>query len=562
MPKDRLLLTQSAVDSRITVRHELYIPIVTLDICRILSRLRSRHAAVTRKTAGKPALSALLNRTVNDPSIKPSGKSAKARVVRARSQTRKFLEAFDEFETGYNNADPSVSRDRLIDILIQAHAFDVNDLRVALQSSLLIDPNLKTFLPQAISKLGRYYCVACDLTDAARSSQYTIFGRISVKALEEPVLDTRSITNGLVDFERTLERITRLSHQRQIDHYGSQALFAARTKYQARISNCITPWKIHAEVQLLFFYEHNSGITHPRIICSSKSACYLCDLFFKSHGKFYLPRTHGRLYDKWVLPEWPPHQSLPSPGIQSATNQLNSILEAKILQTLNTKRSSCLHPNKSVLHLREPWSSTSTLPEPKIRQITAEASNSGGVSVPRELEESPSTGLKLGDIGFSSKTAFAKSAVETEVPHATRVTPNTDQSVEGRQKSLSLSDPAVSLLSRGDTLSHKLTHPRDSLVVKTDAITLHASWDWHPMEPAPGTFITQNTCWIQVTWLAHGHRFPKGDQGVASVDLETLDSAQDVIVEGGAAFSKKALSVQKGEHVILIQYSFEGPHCG
>lgn len=213
----QLLLIRIAVDSRTTIRRELFIQIVILDRFRILSRLRSRHAEVTRKTAGKPALPALLSRTINDPSIKASGKSAKAKVAKARTQTRQIVEAFDKFETTHDVGDPSLSEERLVDVLIQAYEFDIENLQVALQCTSLINPELVTFLPQAISKLGRYYCVTCDLVDAARSSQYTIFGRVTIKVLEEPVLDTRSIINGLLDFDGALERIMSLSHQPEVN---------------------------------------------------------------------------------------------------------------------------------------------------------------------------------------------------------------------------------------------------------------------------------------------------------------------------------------------------------
>jgi hypothetical protein len=61
-------------------------------------------------------------------------------------------------------------------------------------------------------------------------------------------------------------------------------------------------YNIHAEIQLLFYYDMHPEIRRLRVICSSKSACFLCDLFIKVHGKFYAARTHGVLYDKWMLP--------------------------------------------------------------------------------------------------------------------------------------------------------------------------------------------------------------------------------------------------------------------
>lgn len=50
--------------------------------------------------------------------------------------------------------------------------------------------------------------------------------------------------------------------------------------------------------------------------------------------------------------------------------------------------------------------------------------------------------------------------------------------------------------------------------------------------------MTQDNCWIQVKWLAHGSHITDGDQDVDSVDLETLssttDSVQERTFEGGS----------------------------
>ena len=268
--------------------------IVVLDRLRILSRLRSRHVK-SQKAAGKSALPSLLNTTINGPSIRVNGKSAEAKIAKARAQIRGIVGAFDNFENTYDVDDANLSNKSLVDLLTQSYEFDITNLQSILQSTPLLNPSLVAFLPQGIGKLRHYYCVACDLIDAARSSRYTIFGRVTIKVLDEPVVDSRSITNGLLDFDRALHRVTSLSHQRQVDCYGLKALSSARTKYHTRISSCSPAWKIHAEIQLLFFYEHNSNIPAPRIICSSKFACYLCNLFIRLHGRFLLPGTHGRL---------------------------------------------------------------------------------------------------------------------------------------------------------------------------------------------------------------------------------------------------------------------------
>lgn len=71
-------------------------------------------------------------------------------------------------------------------------------------------------------------------------------------------------------------------------------------QFQNEIAN-LNP-KIHAEIQLVFFYEQHNSLQRPRIICSSKSACFLCNLFIRLHGKFLIRKTHGVLYPKWTLP--------------------------------------------------------------------------------------------------------------------------------------------------------------------------------------------------------------------------------------------------------------------
>ena len=67
----------------------------------------------------------------------------------------------------------------------------------------------------------------------------------------------------------------------------------------------LTEYHVHAEIQLLMFFACDSGndVLKPRVIGVSKSACYLCYMFFCYYGAYYLSRSHGRLYDKWTIPD-------------------------------------------------------------------------------------------------------------------------------------------------------------------------------------------------------------------------------------------------------------------
>ncbi len=364
--------------------------------------------------------------------------------------------------------------------------------------------------------------------------------------------------NELAYFDETLQRVTRSSHRRHCENYTSGCLSAARTKFQSRLSSRATPWKIHAEIQLLCFYEHSPDIPHPRIICSSKSACYLCDLFIKTHGKFQTPRTHGRLYDKWILPEWPISEAPANEYILPVVEQFNAALEAKILHTLNRKRLPCRHPNESTLPLREPWSSTSTLSRAYTRYSTAEASDHAYDDVFEDQEEPPPQNSAFADTG-SFKTALEDSLYTTQTPPVKRDTPK-EQQRNGERGAIVIPlrpNAASQRLTRGDWAYHKLTHPCDTFTVQTDVVSLHAAWDYKAMEATHGLFAAHNICWVQVKWLGCGSQGTQEDARFGCIDLDTLESNQDKTVESGTVSGAKELYLKKGEHLLLIKYTFE-----
>ena len=108
-----------------------------------------------------------------------------------------------------------------------------------------------------------------------------------------------------------------------------------------------------------------------------------------------------------------------------------------------------------------------------IARSTTETSDEGKNRVTKELDEVTPTGSA--DDGFSSESAFEKRNVKSGETSPGTVMPN--QIVAEGQRIVSPLGPAVMLLSRGDTLCHRLTRPCDTLVMRTDAITLHASRD-------------------------------------------------------------------------------------
>jgi hypothetical protein len=193
------------------------------------------------------------------------------------------------------------------------HAFSLaTNLSVVLQTTR-VEPSLKAYLPEAIGKLGRYYSATCELVCAARHRVCRLFESIEVEPFQIPM--------------------------------------------PASLSE--TPLKVHAEMQLLFFYEMHPSRQRPRHICSSKSACYLCNLYFALHGGFYVPRTHGRLYAGWVLPDWVAISADRYGELGRIALRLKGAIDGRTLTALSsTRRRPYCYPNESVLLPPAPWSSS------------------------------------------------------------------------------------------------------------------------------------------------------------------------------------------------------------
>ncbi|KZL63696.1 ott 1508-like deaminase, partial [Colletotrichum incanum] len=103
---------------------------------------------------------------------------------------------------------------------------------------------------------------------------------------------------------RDLARIARKpSYQRLFEHIEIMALQSPQGLARpGSAQHCF----VHAEIQQIFYSEQQPHTPAPRAIGCSKSACYLCDLFIRTHGDYVVSHTHGRIYEKWTLPdvEW------------------------------------------------------------------------------------------------------------------------------------------------------------------------------------------------------------------------------------------------------------------
>jgi len=122
---------------------------------------------------------------------------------------------------------------------------------------------------------------------------------------------------------------------------------------------------VHGEVQLVLHYEQYPMVPAPRAIGSSKSACFLCDLFIQKHNQFRISHSHKRLYHQWTIPDvqWmTAQQVLKFQGIIGAmTDDL-----ALLLKTTQRRLRADLNGFESKAHLLFPARPLATSSTPSV----------------------------------------------------------------------------------------------------------------------------------------------------------------------------------------------------
>lgn len=226
-------------------------------------------------------------------------------------------------------------------------------------------PNSRSSMARKISKLGQYADISkqlCSLAlevpalDSMRDAPVILppetFGS-AVPARYKPDLSTA--------LARSVEKTTGMSTT-SLDaicqKLGTTTQEASK-KFTKDVGNINRDAKCHAEFQILFEYEIRSHRPAPRVVASSKSACYLCNALFLAHGRYHIPRTHGRLYRGWKLPAV--HlASMKGVGAEFVNAQERAI-ERSLKSLLNSHGSLKIHyPNESTLTIRSS-SSLSTI---------------------------------------------------------------------------------------------------------------------------------------------------------------------------------------------------------
>jgi hypothetical protein len=231
-------------------------------------------------------------------------------------------------------------------------------------------PSSRQNLINIVSKVSRYREAAQFLYRAAR--KYPMVRRMTAVIVNLPREAFYRLSDGNYTprLESTVARSNTLCHGPQFD-YLCRLLNTTNPQlsdqFTLQTEKTLKESKVHAEIQLILYYEMNASELPPRVVCSSKDSCYLCNAFIMMHGKMHTPRSHGRLYPGWRLPLIPDFSDL--------NTRFNSVLESLIgdsLKNILSKHTRIVYPDPNESTLLSLPLSTSTLRTLVLSEATRE----------------------------------------------------------------------------------------------------------------------------------------------------------------------------------------------
>ncbi|KAJ0103731.1 hypothetical protein J7T55_000240 [Diaporthe amygdali] len=353
------VLSQSADsnDNQSDFENEVRRLIVSMCSKTILSRLRF----TTRKgkTPKQPAKAALQN------VIRALGRRGNMKLSKLTTmsveETALFIERAKDIIRliDYWTNHPRIENlEDLVDGFFRLRQVDCQAVLDTIASDKM-ETNARKSVLNMIQKVARYQEAARFLVRTSRKVPIARRMHIVPISLPENVF-VRTVLNSnyKLGLAELLSRIRRSKDTNQIIEQASRADILCRLlktnpnkaedELTAQTSRTLKTGKIHAEVQLVFYCELldrtqglNKLLLPPRVVCSSKKACFLCNMFIIMHGKIRTPWSHGKLYPGWRLPK------CSELDLQSRFNQILEVRIRESIAMLLVRREKTCYPGPS-----------------------------------------------------------------------------------------------------------------------------------------------------------------------------------------------------------------------
>ncbi|KAF7589642.1 hypothetical protein BBP40_004015 [Aspergillus hancockii] len=375
------------------VEEALFANIVAMCSLRILYRLGLKSSKQQTRKSKKPMKDILQNLTRYAKQI--AAESGASETLRAtallfRDRAREVTRLIDSWQGCQTAA-------RLCDLVKGIHHLhqvnQLSDLINGIPAPELQNEAKKSFL-NAIGKITRYHEAPRILQRIAKKFRVARnMTAIPVKLPREAFCIPSTGTYA----PNVLSSITRIDHQysdqKKLSRiYSLLGYTEAKSAnlFSGQVDRTLREAKIHAEVQLVIYCELQRPRLFPRVVCSSKDACFLCSAFICLHKQMHTSRCHGRLYPGWRLP------SLRQ--VKELEERFNKTLEKSIKESLSMlftrqRKTTYPAPNESTL-LTIPISETtkSSSTQHGLGQLSCERSTQLHFKTADRLHEEPECG--------------------------------------------------------------------------------------------------------------------------------------------------------------------------
>ncbi|KAF7528068.1 hypothetical protein G7054_g10251 [Neopestalotiopsis clavispora] len=321
---------------------------------RILVRLR---LAENSRQVQKQPIVAVINEAIPPLERLKAGKlqhlhSVIDRTLDKMKSVIKLLDVWKRYQTA----------DSLKNLVIGIHdLWQVGQLQAILEAipNRDMNPSPRKNLHNTIKKVARYHEAAKILCRIAKKSP-TVQNMVVVPVeLPKEAFDRSAAIEQQPTLESVLDKFEILRKKGNIDklyHVLKVEKEQAGNLFSKRLSRTLAEAKIHAEIQIVCYSELNRTLKTPRIVRSSKTACFLCDTFISMYKEICTPRCHGKLYPGWRLPQLPAFA-----GLQTALNEVLEQLINRSLRTMLSTGRKIMYPDPSESSLCSLPISASTL---------------------------------------------------------------------------------------------------------------------------------------------------------------------------------------------------------
>ncbi|KAL5379233.1 hypothetical protein PMIN02_010994 [Paraphaeosphaeria minitans] len=120
---------------------------------------------------------------------------------------------------------------------------------------------------------------------------------------------------------------------------------------------------VHAEIQLLAYYERRGPWNWPRVLGASKEACFLCNSFINAHGFFFVSKAHRQIYSQWTIPDLADYSAESLNRLQRTLTTVYQDVASALKQARCDRkfRAFPLQSSINLLHPRYPTPSVTTI---------------------------------------------------------------------------------------------------------------------------------------------------------------------------------------------------------